>query len=184
MGLESKNCSWWRYLTIIFQQAKLSFAQNFYKIWYSILWEFSLFKLSKEIKDAKGNISMYYKTSLTITRLDLTSFYNMDGIHKTTDTIKKRHFESPQCAESLSIRNNFKLEVSPCFNIQVFSVGKPSHITPTRRGLDGSVNWWYMLTVNWEKKRIYKIIMSTILKNNLQIQSLEVWIFKSECGQS
>ena len=34
------------------------------------------------------------------------------------------------------------------------------------------------------ENRICKIIMSTILKNNLQIQSHETWVSKSECGQS
>ena len=34
------------------------------------------------------------------------------------------------------------------------------------------------------QNRIYKIIMSTILKNNLQIQGHETWITKSECDQS
>ena len=34
------------------------------------------------------------------------------------------------------------------------------------------------------ENRICKIIMSTILKNNLQIQGHETWISKSECGQS
>ena len=99
-----------------------------------------LFKPSKEIRDRKGNISMHYKTSVTIIRLDLMSYYNMDGRHKTTDTIKKRRLEAPKCAQPLSVRSNFSLEVSLCSNIQVFSVGKPSHITSTRGGWDGSVN--------------------------------------------
>ena len=30
-------------------------------------------------------------------------------------------------------------------------MGKPSHITSTIGCWDGSVNWWYMLTVNWWK---------------------------------
>ena len=33
------------------------------------------------------------------------------------------------------------------------------------------------------QNRICKIIMSTILKNNLQMQGHETWISKSECGQ-
>ena len=106
---------------------------------------------SKGNKDAKRNISMHYKTSLTIIRLDLMSYCNMDGRHKTTDTIKKRRLEAPKCAQPLSVRSNFSLEVSLCSNIQVFSVGKPWHITSTREGWNGSVNWWYMLTVNWQK---------------------------------
>ena len=107
---------------------------------FSILREFLLFKFPKEIKDAKGNISMRYKTSLTIIRLDLMSYCNMDGRHKTTDTIKKRRLEAPKCAQPLSVRSNFNLEVSVCSKIQVFSVGKPSHITSARGGWDGSVN--------------------------------------------
>ena len=58
------------------------------------MWEFLLFKFPKEIKDAKGNISMHYKTSLNIIRLDLMSYYNMDGRHKTTHIIKKEAFGS------------------------------------------------------------------------------------------
>ena len=90
-----------------------------------------LFKLPKEIKDAKENISLHYKTSLTIIRFDLMPYCNMDGRHKTTDT-KKRRLEASKCAQPLSVRSNFNLEVSLCSNIQVFSVGKPSHITSTR----------------------------------------------------
>ena len=37
---------------------------------------------------------MHYKTSLNIIRLDLMSYYNMDGRHKTTGTIKKEAFGS------------------------------------------------------------------------------------------
>ena len=104
---------------------------------FSILWKFMLFKLPKEIKDAKGNISMHYQTSLTIIRLDLMSYCNMDGRHKTTDTIKKRRLEAPKCAQPLSVRSNFSLEVSLCSNIQVFSVGKRSHITSVRGAWTG-----------------------------------------------
>ena len=80
---------------------------------------------------------MHYKTSLTIIRLDLMSYCNMDGRHKTTDTIKKRRLEAPKCAQPLSVRSNFSLEVSLCSNIQVFSVGKLSHIKPTRGARTG-----------------------------------------------
>ena len=98
------------------------------------MWEYSLFKLPKEIKVARGNISMHYKTSLTITRLDLMSYCNMDGRHKMTDTTKKRRLEGPKYAQPLSVRSNFSLEVSLC------SVGKPLHITSTRGGCDGSMS--------------------------------------------
>ena len=64
----------------------------------------------------------------------------MDGRHKTTDTIKKKRLEAPKCAQLLSVRSKFSLEVSLCSNIQVFSVGTPSHITSTKGGWDGSVN--------------------------------------------
>ena len=65
------------------------------------------------------------------------SYYNMDGRHKTTGTIKReRRLEVPKCAQLLSVRNNFSWEVSLSSNIQVFSVDKPSHITPTREGWD------------------------------------------------
>ena len=83
---------------------------------------------------------MHYNTSVTIIRLDLMSYCNMDRKHKTTDTIKMRRLEAPKCAQPLSVRSNFSLEVSLCSNIQVFSVGKPSHITSTRGGWGGSVN--------------------------------------------
>ena len=116
------------------------------------MWKFLLFKRPKEVKDTRANISMHYKTSLTIIRLDLMSYCNMDGRHKTTDTINKRSLEAPKCAQPSSVRTNFSLEVSLCSNIQIFSVGKPAHITSKRGGWDGSVNWWYMLTVNWQKK--------------------------------
>ena len=109
-----------------------AFNTEFPKIRHSILWEFLLFKIRKKIKDTRGNISMHYKTSVTIIRLDLMSYCNMDGRHKTTDTIKKRRLEAPKCAQPLSVRSNFSLEVSLCSNIQVFSVGKPTHITSTR----------------------------------------------------
>ena len=79
---------------------------------------------------------MHYKTSVTIICLDLMSYCNMDGKHKTTDTIKRRRLEAPKCAQPLLVRSNFSLEVSLCSNIQVFSVGKPSHITPTTGGWD------------------------------------------------
>ena len=75
---------------------------------------------------------MHYKTSLTIIRLDLMSYCNMDGRHKTTDTIKKRRLEAPKCAQPLLVRSNFSLEVSLCSNTQVFSDDKPSQITSTR----------------------------------------------------
>ena len=50
---------------------------------------------------------------------------------------KKSHLEAPKWAQPLSVRNNFSLEVSFCPNIQVFSVGKPSHITPTKEAETG-----------------------------------------------
>ena len=59
-------------------------------------------------------------------------YCNMDGRNKTADAIKKRCLEAPKGAQPLSVRSNFSLEVSLCSNIQVFSVGKPSHITSTR----------------------------------------------------
>ena len=49
------------------------------------------------------------------------SYCNIDGRHKTTETIKKRLFEAPKYAQLLSVRSNFSLEVSICSNIQVFS---------------------------------------------------------------
>ena len=111
---------------------------------------------------------MPYKTSLTIIRLDLLSHCNIDGRHKTTDTIKKSRLEAPKCAQLLLVRSNFILEVSRSSNSQVFSVGKPSHITSIRGGWDG-----FELMIHVDSKltenRMCKII-STILKNNLQIQ--------------
>ena len=63
---------------------------------------------------------MHYKTCMTIIRLDPMSSCNMDGRHKTTDTIKKWRLEAPKSAQPLSVRSNFSLEVSLCSNIQVF----------------------------------------------------------------
>ena len=67
---------------------------------------------------------MHYKTSVTIIRLDLMSYCNMDGRHKTTDTIKKRRLEAPKFAQPLSVRNNFSLEVS----MEIRSLSKPFSI--------------------------------------------------------
>ena len=151
---------------------------------FSILWEFLLFKFPKEIKDAKGNISMHYKTSLTIIRLDLMSYCNMDGRHKTTDTIKKRRLEAPKCAQPLSVRSNFSLEVSLCSNIQVFSVGKTFTYYFNKRGLGRVSQLMIHVDSKLTENRICEIIMSIILKNNLQIQGHGTWISKSECDQS
>ena len=129
-----------------------------------------LFKLPKEFKVAKVNISMHYKTSLSIIRLDLMSHCNMGGRHKTTDTIKKICLETPKCAQPLLVRSNFSLEVSLCSNSQVFSVGKPSHITSIRGGWDGSVRWLYMVTVNWQKigfVRLCQLFWKIIFRFNL-----------------
>ena len=52
-----------------FSVSKTYFCTEFSKIWHSIWWRFLLFKLPKEIKDAKENISMYYKTSQTLIRV-------------------------------------------------------------------------------------------------------------------
>ena len=40
---------------------------------------------------------MHYKTSLTIIRLDLMSYCNMDGRHKTTDNIKEASGSTKVC---------------------------------------------------------------------------------------
>ena len=66
---------------------------------------------------------MHYKTSLTIIGLDLVPYGNMGGIHKTAGPIKKRRLEAPKCAQPLSARSNFSLEVFLCSHIQVFPVG-------------------------------------------------------------
>ena len=142
-----------------------------------------LFKLPKEIKDAKGDISMHYKTSLTIICLGLMSYCNMDGRHKTTDTIKKKHLEVPKCVQPLLERSNFSLEVSLCSNIQVFfSLQTFTHYV-NKRGLE-RVSELMIHDSKLTKNRICKIIMSTILKNSLQIQGPETCVSKSECGQS
>ena len=65
---------------------------------------------------------MHYKNSLTIIRLDLMWYCNMDGRQKTTDTIKRRRLEAPKCAQPLLVRSSFKLEVSLCSNIQVLQL--------------------------------------------------------------
>ena len=106
---------------------------------------------------------MHYKTSVTIICLDLMSYCNMDGKHKTTDTIKKRR-STKVCTAIISVRSNFSLGVSLYSNIQVFSVGKPSHITSTKLGWGGSVNWWYMLTVNWHKIGFVRLLCQQFWK--------------------
>ena len=106
---------------------------------------------------------MHYKTSVTIICLDLMSYCNMDGKHKTTDTIKKRR-STKVCTAIISVRSNFSLGVSLYSNIQVFSVGKPSHITSTKVGWGGSVNWWYMLTVNWHKIGFVRLLCQQFWK--------------------
>ena len=126
---------------------------------------------------------MHYKTSVTIIRLDLMSYYNMDGRHKTTDTTKKRRLEAPKCVQPLSVRSSFSLEVSLCSKIQVSLVGKPSHYV-SKRGLGRVSQLMIHVDSKLTQNRICKIIMSTILKNNLQIQGHETWISKIECGQS
>ena len=151
-----------------FSVTKTQSCTEFSRIWHSILWEYLLFKLPKEIKVAKGNISVHYKTSLTIIHLDLMSYCNMDGKHKTTDTIKKRRLEAPKCAQPLSVRSNFSLEVSLCSKSQVFFSWQTTYYI-NKRGL----GWVSELMIHVDSKltenRICKI-MSTILKNNLQIQ--------------
>ena len=126
---------------------------------------------------------MHYKTSLTIIRLDLMSYCNMDGRHKTTDTIKKRRLEAPKCAQPLSVRSNFSLEVSLCSNIQVFSWQTFTHYV-SKRGLGRVSQLMIHVDSKLTENRICEIIMSTILKNNLQIQGHGTWISKSECDQS
>ena len=167
-----------------FSISKTQFCTEFSKIWNSILSEFLLFKLPKEIRDAKGNISMHYKTSLTIICLDLMSYCSMDRRHKTTSTIKNRRLGAPKCAQPLSIRSNFQFRGYSLFqHSSFFSQQTITHYI-NKRGL-GRVN---ELMVHLDSKltenRICKIIMSTILKNNLQIQCHETWVSKSECGQS
>ena len=44
------------------------------------------------------------------------SYCKMDGRHKTTDTLKKTRLEAPKCAQPLSVRSNFSLEVFLCSN--------------------------------------------------------------------
>ena len=124
---------------------------------------------------------MHYKTSLTIIRLDLMSYCNMDGRHKTTDTIKKRRLEAPKCAQPLSVRSNFSLEVSLCSNILSFLSWQTfTHVNKRRLG---RVSELIHVDSKLTENRICKT-MSTILKNNLQIQGHETWVSKSVCGQS
>ena len=109
-GLESKKMAIKQKFLMVnafnqkFSVSKTQFYTKLFKIWHSILWEFLLFKLPKEIKDAKGNISLHYKTSLTIICLYIMSYCNMDGRHKTTDKIKKRRLEVRKGAQPLSVR--------------------------------------------------------------------------------
>ena len=148
------------------------------------MWEYSLFKLPKEIKVARGNISMHYKTSLTITRLDLMSYCNMDGRHKMTDTTKKRRLEGPKYAQPLSVRSNFSLEVSLCSNIQVFFSWQTFTHYVSKRELGRVSQLMIHVDSKLTENRICKIIMSTILKNNLQIPGHETWVSKSDCCPS
>ena len=141
-----------------------------------------LFNLPREIKDAKGNISTHFKTSLNIIRLNLVSYYNMDGRHETAGTTKKTRLEAPKCAQPLLVRNDFSLEASLCCN-KIFSWQAFTHYS-NKRGL-GQVGQLMMhVDSKPREKRICKIILLTILKNNLQIQGSETWISKSQCGQS
>ena len=91
----------------------------------------------------------------------------MDERHKTTDKLKKE-----KCALPLLIINNFSLEASLCSNIhiQVFSVSEAPHITITREGWEGIRYLSTHVDIKLREKRICEIIMSTILKNSLQIQ--------------
>ena len=127
---------------------------------------------------------MHYKTSLTIIVLGLMSYCNMDGRHKTTDTINKKRLEAPKCAQPLSERSNFSLEVSLCSNIQVFfSLQTFTHYV-NKRGLGRVSELMIHVDRKLTENRICKIIMSTILKNNLHIQGHETWVSKGGCVQS
>ena len=83
---------------------------------------------------------------------------------KKRQAIKRRRLEAPKCVQPLSIRNNLSLEVSLCSSIQSFSFAKLSRITQTRGGWDGSVNWWYMLTVSWEKRGLERLLCQQFWK--------------------
>ena len=111
-------------------------------------------------------------------------YCNMDGKHKMTDTTKRRRLDVPKCAQSLPVRSNFSLEVSLCSNIQVFSVGKTFTYYFNKRGLGRVSQLMIHVDSKLTENRICEIIMSTILKNNLQIQGHGTWISKSECDQS
>ena len=97
-GLESRKLSIKQKLLMVkafnksFSVSKTYFCTQFSVIWHSILWEFLLVKLPKEIKDAKVNISMHYKTSLTVI-CNVVLQYTWR--HKSTDTVKKRRLEAP-----------------------------------------------------------------------------------------
>ena len=60
-----------------------------------------------EIKDAKGNISTHYKTSLNIICLDLVLYYNMDGRHKTTGMLKNEAFGSTNVCTAVIGKKSF-----------------------------------------------------------------------------
>ena len=83
---------------------------------------------------------------------------------KKRQAIKRRRLEAPKCVQPLLVRNNLSLEVSLCSSIQSFSFAKPSRITQTRGGWDGSVNWWYMLTVSWEKRGLERLLCQQFWK--------------------
>ena len=103
--------------------------------------------------------------------------------NKGRQKIKKRLLEAPKCAHPLSVRSNFSLEVSLCSNIQVFSDDN-LHRLRQQEGLGRVSQLMIHVDNKLTQNRICKIIMSTILKNNLQIQGHETCISKSECGQS
>ena len=98
-------------------------------------------------------------------------------------TIKKRCLQAPKCTQPLSVRGNFSLEVSLCISLfsfcQAFSVGKPSHITSTRRGWEVAVNWWYILTVNWRKIGFVRLLCQQFWKI---IFRFKVFFFKLLLG--
>ena len=80
-------------------------------------------------------------------------------------------------------KSNFSLEVSLCFNIQALLSGQTFTHYVNNRVLGRVSELMIHVDSKLTENRICKI-MSTILKNNLQIQSHETWVSKSERGQS
>ena len=93
-----------------------------------------------------------------------------------------RNLKEPKCAQPLSVRNYFSFKVSLCSNIHVFQLAN-LHTLCQQKGAGTVSQLFINVDIKLREKRICRIIMSTTLKYNLQIQGHKTWIWKNECGQ-